>query len=341
MKKIIDFRSDTVTKPTNEMRKAMMTAPVGDDVIGEDPTVNELEKLAAETVGKQAALFVPSGTFGNQLAILTHINRGSEVIISEDAHIVQYEGGAAAIISSAHLRTIRTERGWFNWNDIKYVVRESKDIHYPDNGLIVLQNSLGNGDVMPNEAMAEIKENALKYKIPVHVDGARLFNAALALNVSVKELARYADSVMFCLSKGLCSPIGSILAGSKDFIEKARYKRKLMGGGMRQAGVIAAPGIISINKMTKRLNEDHENAQKLAFAFSKYDIFNIDPTKVVTNIFYLAFNKDVSLEFYEFLSKNGVLTYPPRNGEIRFVTHNDVSKSDVDFVISIIPKFKN
>jgi threonine aldolase len=340
--KIIDFRSDTVTKPTPEMRKAMSEAVVGDDVFGEDTTVIELEKTATEMLGKEAAIFVPSGTFGNQLSFLTHCRHGDELIISDHAHPVQYEAGAAAVIAGVQLRTIRNlQREWISWDEIEPLIRKSEDIHFPKTGLIEIQNTLGNGAVMPLETMSEIKQNAEKYKIPVHLDGARIFNAAAALNVNVVEISKYADSVMFCLSKGLCAPIGSMLAGSEEFISKARFNRKLMGGGMRQVGVLAAPGLIALKTMSKRLAEDHENARKLAQIFSEYEIFDIQPENVKTNIFYLRFksqNPNIAEQFIEKLKSFNILTTPPRFGACRFVTHFDIKTEDIDFTEKILPK---
>ncbi len=341
-KKYIDLRSDTVTKPSDEMRKAMFEAEVGDDVSQEDPTVNKLEKLAAEILGKEAAILVPSGTFGNQLALFTHCERGTEVILSEDSHIVQHEAGAASMIASVQLRTVKGKKDYYVWDEIDEKVRKKEDIHYPKTSLIVTQNSLGNGSVMPLDEMMNIKKNAEKYNIPVHIDGARIFNAAAYLKTDVKEIAACGDSIMFCLSKGLGSPIGSMLVGTKEFIDKARKKRKIMGGGMRQAGIIAAPGILAITKMTKRLEEDHNKAKMLAEEFAKYDIFDINPENIHTNIFYLKFKGDkikFSEKFFEQLEKNNILVYPPRNGgEIRFVTHLDVSFEDIENIIKLIPE---
>ncbi len=334
--KYIDLRSDTVTQPTKEMREAMMNAEVGDDVLSEDPTVNKLEKLAAEMFGKEAAIFVPSGTFGNQLAIFSHCERGSEVIISDDTHVVQYEAAAASVIAGVQLRTVKTDKYWFSWDEIDPIVRKIEDIHMPKTGLICMQNSLGDGSVMPLDEMKKIYKNAQMYNIPVHIDGARIFNAAAYLNVNVKELAKCCDSVMFCLSKGLCAPVGSVLVGSEEFITKARAKRKLMGGGMRQAGVIAAPGIIALEEMTKKIPEDHQKAQKLAKALSRYDIIEINPESVHTNIFYLKFNtdnKEINHLFPKLLKEQNILIYPPDYGFLRFVTHHDVSDDDIDYII--------
>ena len=255
----IDLRSDTVTMPTEEMRKAMAEAEVGDDVYEDDPTVNRLQELAAEMVGKEAALFVPSGTFGNQLCVLTHTRRGDEVILGEDCHIVLHEVGGAAVIAGVQLRTLKSNNGMLDPADVEAAIRPGDDIHYPHTGLICVENAHGLGTAIPVNNLQAIKKIGEEHGIPVHMDGARIFNAAVALGVDAKEIAACADSVQFCLSKGLAAPVGSLVAGTKEFIEIARKNRKLMGGGMRQAGILAAAGIIALEKMTKRLHIDHEN----------------------------------------------------------------------------------
>ncbi|MBN2663521.1 MAG: aminotransferase class I/II-fold pyridoxal phosphate-dependent enzyme [Bacteroidales bacterium] len=338
----IDLRSDTVTQPTKEMRKAMANAVVGDDMMNEDPTVNELQNIAAKMLGKEAALFVPSGVFGNQLAFFTHCNRGDEIIISNDAHPVQHEAGATAIISGANSRIITTEKQWFSWKEITPFVRFEEDLHFPKTGLIHVQNSLSNGDVWPLEEMEKIYNNAKKHNIPVHLDGARIFNAATYFDIDVKKIAQYSDSVMFCLSKGLASPIGSMLVGSQKFIDAAIKKRKIMGGAMRQVGILAAAGIISLNKMTKRLQDDHKNAKILASEFAKYpDIFEIDLNKVKTNMFFVKLKKNNNTNFVKILREYGILTYPKELGSYRFVTHNDVSTENVNFIIKKLPEIVN
>lgn len=338
---MIDFRSDTVTKPTKEMREAMMNAPVGDDVLQEDPTVNKLEETAAKMLGKEAALFVPSGTFGNQLAILTHNRRGDEIIVKDDTHVVQYEVAASAVIAGVQLRTVSVDKSYMTWDDIKKYIRRGYDIHQPETGMVELQNSLGNGDVMPLDEMKRIHDNLKPLNIPIHLDGARVFNAAVYLGVDASELAQYCDSVMCCLSKGLGAPVGSILAGSKEFIFRARKNRKLMGGGMRQAGVLAAPGLIALEHMTKRLKTDHENARILAEAFSKYEIFDINPDDIKTNIFFLKFKGEderIAERFYQLLKENDILVYPLRKGELRFVTHYDITECDMSNFIKLLPQ---
>ena len=245
----IDLRSDTVTMPTEEMRKAMAEAEVGDDVYQDDPTVNRLEKLAAEKVGKEAALFVPSGTFGNQLCVMTHTNRGDEIILGEDCHITLHEVGAAAVIAGVQLRTLPSKNGMLDPKQVEKAIRCEEDIHYPHTGLICVENAHGLGTVIPLDNLKEIKDIGERHNIPVHLDGARIFNAALALGVDAKDIAKYCDSVMFCLSKGLGAPVGSMVAGTRELIEKARKNRKLMGGGVRQEGILAASSIIAVKHL--------------------------------------------------------------------------------------------
>ncbi len=344
MQKKIDFRSDTVTKPTPNMRVAMANAEVGDDVMQEDPTVNRLEALAAQMLGKEAALFVPSGTFGNQLAILTHTKRGDEIIIPENAHAIQYEAAAAAVIAGVQTRTVRPRKAYLMLDEIMSVLRTGYDIHQPETGMIYLQNPAGNGDTMPLSEMQKIYDFAEKINIPVHIDGARIFNAATALNVNASDIAQYSDSVMFCLSKGLCAPVGSMLCGTEEFIHKARKNRKLMGGGMRQAGILAAAGIIALEKMTLRLQDDHDKARKIAGILARQPLFDIQVNSLQTNIFYLKFKPHYVLfadVFHTQLSEHNILTYPPRSGEIRFVTHNDISWDDIDTFAKIVPEIIN
>ena len=328
---IIDMRSDTVTKPTEAMRAAMAAAEVGDDVYGDDALTNELEALAAEMSGKEAAIFVPSGTFGNQLSLFTHCRRGSEVIIYDDCHIVQHEAGASSVIAGVQLRTIGGQGSLPDAAAIEALIRKDpSDIHYPPTGLICLETAHSDGRVIPLENMAAIRETADKYGLPVHVDGARLFNAADYLGVSATEITKYADSVMFCLSKGLCAPIGSMLAGSEAFIGRARRLRKLMGGGMRQTGILAAAGLIALRDMTKRLREDRENAQLLAGKLSEIDGISCQPDDVHANLVFFTLDERFQLErVMAALNENGVLANPPENGVMRLATHYWISADDV------------
>jgi len=289
---MIDIRSDTVTKPTDAMRKAMAEAEVGDDVYGDDPTVKKLENLGAKMLGKEAALFVPSGTFGNQLALFTWCNRGTEVILGEECHIIQHEAGAASIIAGVQTRPLPAPSGVLTVEALRERLRK-KDLHMPPTSLICVENAHSLGGSVPLTAMNETKKIADEWKLPIHLDGARIFNAATALNCNARDIALLADSVMFCLSKGLCAPVGSLLAGKKEFVEKARYKRKIMGGGMRQAGILAAAGIIALEGQTQRLKEDHIRAKNIARELAKIPGIVIKPKETEINMvfFYLASSK--------------------------------------------------
>jgi threonine aldolase len=340
--KYIDLRSDTVTEPTEEMRKAMANAVVGDDVYEDDPTMKKLEELAASTLGKDDALFVPSGTFGNQLSLLTHTSRGNEVLIPADNHIVMHEVGASAVIAGVQLRFVNSSNGSIDTKSLESLIRED-DIHYPETGLICMENAHSSGAVVSLENMKEVYEIAKKHGIPVHLDGARIFNAAVSLGVEAKEIAKYTDSVMFCLSKGLCSPIGSMLVGSKEFIKKAKKNRKLMGGGLRQAGILAAAGIISIEKMTKRLHEDHENASYLEKRLEEIkDIKIFKDRRDINMVFFKIDRKNLNEEkFINYLYKNKIKVNPTENGEWRFVTHYWIKKEDIDYTVERIKEFLN
>ncbi|MDF2698691.1 MAG: ltaE [Haloplasmataceae bacterium] len=336
--KFIDFRSDTVTQPTLEMREAMYNAVVGDDVYEDDPTVKVLETLAAKMVGKEAALFVPSGTFGNQLAVLTHTKRGDEVIMEANCHIKKFEVGATAVISGVQLNTIEGTLGKMDLNKVKAAIR-GEDIHYPLTSLICLENATGIGTVLDLQYMKDINEIAKNNNLNIHLDGARVFNAATALNVDAKDICQYVDSVMFCLSKGLCSPVGSMLAGSKEFITRARKNRKLMGGGLRQAGVLAACGLISLEKMTKRLAIDHENAKYLANQIETIPGFKVCHNRLDINMVFVTIDNNVKFpsNYQALLLEKGIKVNGYRNGdEIRFVTHNDINKQDIDYLIYIL-----
>lgn len=336
--KYIDLRSDTVTIPTPQMRQAMARAEVGDDVYRDDPTVEELEVLAASVTGHQAGLFVASGTMGNQLAIMTHTRRGDEIITGSNYHIVAHEVGAAAVLSNVSIRMIHHDNDLIYPQDIKAAVR-SVDIHNPTTSLLSLENALSNGTVMPKELMLENIDTAHSLGLKVHLDGARVFNAAVALNCDVKELTAPFDSVMFCLSKGLCSPIGSMLVGSTEFIERARKNRKLLGGGMRQAGILAAAGLISIREMTKRLMDDHENASKLASLLSGIEKVDVFEQLRDINMVYFKLNVDSPENLVDFAMTQGCKINPPGQGVFRVVTHNDISSDDVEAFVQIVKMF--
>lgn len=338
--KTIDLRSDTVTLPTQAMRDAMAIAEVGDDVYQDDPTVTRLETEAASKVGKEAAMFVPSGTMGNQVSIMTHTRRGDEVITGQNYHIVVHEVGAVAVLSQANLRTISHPDDFILPEALLSALR-SDDIHEPRSGLLSMENALSNGKVMPLSLMKENYRIAKEHALKVHLDGARLFNAAVALGVDVKELAACTDSVTFCLSKGLCAPIGSIVAGDQDFINRARKNRKLLGGGMRQAGFLAAAGLIAMHEMSLRLGEDHANARYLANQLLDTGMIDLDLSSVQINMVFFSF-KDPNFrhqDFAKYLLGNQV-KINPSNHIYRFVTHHGVTREDIDRVISLIKAFR-
>lgn len=335
----IDLRSDTVTVPTQEMRQAMFEAPVGDDVYGDDPTINALEELAAKMMGKEAGLFVPSGTMSNQLALFTHAVRGQEVILPDNCHIVAHEAGASSIIAGVQLRSIQTVQGEMPLEIAEKAIRKDPmDIHQPTTALITYENADSDGQVRTLEYMKKVRELADKYQLPIHLDGARIFNAAAFLKVEAKEIAKYADTVSVCLSKGLCAPVGSVLVGSADFIAQARRKRKILGGGMRQAGILAAAGIIALEKMTGRLVEDHENAAYLAQKLTEVPGLEVykDLQQISMVFFKLKGYPLNSAELVSYMAKHDVIINGEDNGMMRFVTHNYVSKEEIDKVISLM-----
>lgn len=337
---MIDLRSDTVTRPTPAMYEAMVKAPLGDDVYGDDLTVNELEALAAEVMGKEAALFVCSGTMGNQLAIMTHTTPGQEIITALDSHVIQHEAGAHARLSGVSAMIVDTQGGTLTPEDVYRAVR-TPDLHHPVTRLVCLENALGNGEVVSLEQMTATAQAAHQAGLMVHLDGARIFNAAAALGVDVKTLVKDADSVMFCLSKGLCAPVGSMLCGSRAFIDRARKNRKILGGGLRQAGVLAACGLISIQQMTTRLHEDHENARALAEALSVNDKVSIDMDNLRINMVWAGIPSVVQDDaaFVAYMKEHGVLINGQMGGLYRFVTHHDVSRADVRKATDIILEY--
>ena len=338
MNHIIDLRSDTVTRPTPEMRKAMYEAEVGDDVYGEDPTVNRLEALAAEIAGKEAALFLPSGTMANQVAVMTHTRRGDEVLLEAEAHIFYYEAGGVSLISGCQPRTMPGDRGRLTAGLVQAALR-TPNVHFPPTTLICLENThnRGGGSVTPLEDMKDIFDLAKREGISVHLDGARIFNAATALGVKAKEIACYADSVMFCLSKGLAAPAGSMLAGEASWIERARRNRKVLGGGLRQAGVLAAAGIVALTTMVERLQEDHENAKALALGLAGIPGLQVDTTHVETNI--VSFGVNDAPGWAKRSKEAGVLCNAMGPGKVRMVTHKDVSPADIQEALRRIRTF--
>lgn len=335
---VIDLRSDTVTRPTPAMRRAMAEAEVGDDVYREDPTVNRLQERAAEIFNREAALFVPSGTMGNQIALKVHTCPGQEVICESRSHILNYEMGMMAAFSGLVPRTVQAPDGIMSWNLIEPALRARSD-HHSRTGLIELENTsnLAGGTVYSFQDANEICDRTHAAGLPVHLDGARIFNAAVALKRSVSELTGKFDSVMFCLSKGLGSPVGSMLVGSKAFIEEARLVRKMLGGGMRQAGVLASAGLVALEESPKRLHVDHENAKFLAEELAGIPGVRIDPAKVTTNILFF----DVSAsglsaqEVSKRLAAQGVLANASSSTDIRVVTHYDVDRADCERALGV------
>ena len=336
---VVDLRSDTVTKPTPEMRRAMAEAEVGDDVFMEDPTVARLEALAAERLGMEAALFVTSGTQGNQVSLMAHTQRGDEIILDENCHIFNYEVAALAVLSAVQARGLRGSRGILDPAEVRGAIRPP-NIHYPRNSLICLESThnRGGGAIYPLDTLREIRQIATEHGLAVHLDGARLFNACVAAGVSAKEVAAQADSVTFCLSKGLAAPVGSVVTGNRDFIDKARRARKMLGGGMRQAGVIAAAGIVALETMVERLRDDHENARVLAEGLAELSGITIDLRSVQTNIviFDMA-RKDLDAAGLVLkLAGQGVKCFSVSANRIRMVTHKDVDRSGILYALDAL-----
>lgn len=329
---MIDLRSDTVTKPTPEMRAAMASADVGDDVFGEDPTVNELQRRAAERLGKEASLFVPTGTMGNQIAIACHTQRGDEVVCESRSHILDYEMAGMALLSGVMPRAVAgREGGRLAWDDVRAAIRP-QTTYNARTGLVALENThnLAGGTVLPLETMREISDGVHELGLPVHLDGARVFNAAARLGCDVRDVVASVDSVMFCLSKGLSAPVGSILAGTREFIDKAWLVRKTFGGGMRQVGVLAAAGLVALEAMTERLSEDHANARSLATALAGIPGILLDPESVQTNIVIFELEEGAcdAPTLVAAIREEGILAIAFGARKIRLVTHNDVSRAD-------------
>lgn len=337
---MIDLRSDTVTKPSNEMRRVVYEAEVGDDVYGEDPTVQRLEELAAKRVGKEAAMFVTSGTQGNQIAVLTHCRPGDEIILEENAHMYIYEGAAVSALAGVQSRPLQSVKGAMDPADIQAAIR-IQDIHFPETSLICLENThnKAGGAVVPIENMKAIHQVALAANIPVHLDGARIFNAAIATGNPITDFTSNVDTVQFCLSKGLGAPVGSILAGSASFIAQAKKWRKRLGGGLRQAGIIAAPGIMALQDNVDRLADDHDNAKLLADGLRDIKGLRVVNT-VETNMVLIDVSKTKYTEntLVAVLKKEGVLVGAYGTNYIRLVTHLDVSKQDIKQALAIIKR---
>ena len=341
MKNFIDLRSDTVTRPTSAMRKAMSEAEVGDDVFGEDPTVNALQEKVANLLGKETALFVPSGTMANQLSIKSHTQPGDEVIIEASSHPYNFEGGAGAALSGIQFQCLKGVRGILDASQIEEAIRPA-DHHFPVTKLICLENThnRGGGSIYPLEKMAEIYRLTKSKGLLLHLDGARLWNASVATGIKPREYAQWADSVSVCLSKGLGAPIGSLVAGSKPFIDRVHRFRKMFGGGMRQVGIIAAAGIYALNHHLERLKEDHHNAKRLAVGLKEFKGVSIDPKHVETNIviFDVTDTGMTGAQVAEAMKKEGVLIHAFGKTQIRLVTHLDISSEDIEIALKAFKK---
>jgi threonine aldolase len=340
-RKVVDLRSDTVTLPTMAMRQAMFDARLGDDVYGEDPTINQLEALAAQRLGKEAAVFVPSGTMANLVCLLAHCARGDEAIMGDKAHTFLFEAGSSAAVGGIHPATVPNQPdGTLDLPQLEAAIRSPNNDHLPPSRLICLENTHNRcgGAVLSPGYMSQVRELADRHELKIHLDGARIFNAATALKVDVSVLTRDADSVSFCLSKGLAAPVGSLVCGSEDFVRRARRQRKMLGGGMRQAGILAAAGIVALETMTERLSEDHANAHRLATAFAQLDGIFIDPEQVQTNIviFEMAPEAISPEELVRALAVRGVKLGAIGGRRLRAVTHCDIDAQDIDYAISAV-----
>ena len=333
----IDLRSDTVTKPTEAMSRAMAEAEVGDDVYAEDPTVNRLEKRAAEIFEREAALFVPTGTMGNQIAVRLHTQHGQEVICERRAHIVDWEMAMVSAFSGCQLRQVEGERGMLRWERIAAAIAAPIYSH-AQTGLIALENThnMAGGTVTPVAVLEEVWAGAKERGLPVHLDGARVFNAAVALGAPVAKLTRGFATVMFCLSKGLCAPVGSMLVGSRALMERGRSIRKMLGGGMRQAGVLAAAGLIALEEMPARLAEDHRNARSMAEQIAEMDGCVIDLDTVQTNIVIFRPTARTAEEVIAGMKAQGVLCGTAAADEVRFVTHREVNRKACERAVSVL-----
>ena len=339
---MIDLRSDTVTKPSDKMRAAMASAEVGDDVFSEDPTVNRLQQRAAEIFEKKAALFVPTGSMGNEIAVKLHTKPGQEIIIEERGHILNYELGAASVISGVTIRPVKSGdgSGHLTWDEIEPELRVDSPYWITRTGLVCLENThnFAGGSCMTADACAIVCEKAHDLGLPVHMDGARIFNASVALDTPVADLTRHCDSVMFTLSKGLGAPVGSMLLGSKEFIAEARVWRKRFGGGMRQIGILAAAGLIALEEGRNRLHEDHENARRLAAGVAEISGLSIDTSTVQTNIVIFDVSRKSAGEICTRLKDEGVLAIAISEKQIRMVTHLDVDDQGIETTLEKLRK---
>ncbi len=342
----IDLRSDSVTMPTQAMRQAMYTAEVGYDVLGDDPTVAKLEQMMAELTGKEAGLFVPTGTMGNQISLNTWTRRGDEIILSHDSHILDWEGGAAHALSSVGYRSIHTPDSILRPADIHRAVRpHATDIHVPRTGLVCVENALGRGAVVTLPQLRDTYEAAKAHGLSVHMDGARFFNATTVLGCTAREMAQYADSVVIHLSKGLCAPVGGVLLGDRDFIRRARYTRQMFGGGLSHPGMLAAAGIVALETMVDRLAEDHANARYFAKMLSRHECITIDETCADINLVFIQFHgvseEKLSTLQSHMLERGIKVGGGEGGGRFRYAFHHDVTRQDIDTVLRAFDEFIN
>ncbi|MCL2092842.1 MAG: beta-eliminating lyase-related protein [Treponema sp.] len=333
----VDLRSDTVTQPTAEMRELIHSAALGDDMVGEDPSINELEAYCAGLLGKEAAMYVVSGVMGNLTSLLTHTNRGEEIIFEAESHIYSAEAGGFAILGGLAAIPVKGHKGAMDIEEVKKAYKSGIDSHYMKTGLICMEttHNFSGGYALPLDHMRDVYNFASSVKVPVHLDGARIFNAASFLGCDVKEITRYCDSLMVCFSKGLCAPVGSIIAGSKEFMEKAKRIRKILGGAMRQAGVLAAPALYAIKNMRDRLGEDRERAIKLAQGFRDLG-FIVDADNIQSNIVMLYTPPDWKIDaprVVELLATKGILCFDLAPNKVRFVTHYYITDEAVEYTL--------
>jgi len=335
---MIDLRSDTVTLPSPEMKNFMFEAPLGDDVYGEDPSINELEKKASTVFGKENALFVPSGTMANLISVLSHCERGNEFLLGNKSHIFKYEAGGSSVLGGLHSHQLANNTdGTIGIENIVSAINTSNDSHYAMTQLLCLENThnVCYGTAIEAQYFTEVKKAIAPYNLKLHIDGARIFNATIALKTSAKTLTQEADSVSFCLSKGLSCPSGSLILGNNDFIYKAKRLRKMLGGGMRQAGILAAAGIYALDNMINRLQEDHDNAKALASAIAEFSNIRLDTKKVSTNLifFHLEDEKLSDDKFINELSINNIKIDTRGDRQFRMATHFGFTNNDIEKVV--------
>jgi threonine aldolase len=340
---VIDLRSDTVTQPTPDMRRAMTTAPLGDDVLGDDPTVNRLEEVSAERLGKEASVFLPSGTMGNLIGVAVNARSGEEIIADAEAHVFLYEAAGAAAVAGVQIQPVTTTAGIMSPEQIDAAVRPRDDSHYPLSAALFLENTHNRhgGVVWPLDALRAASDTAHAHGLRVHLDGARIFNASVALGVDVADIAAPADTVTFCLSKGLACPAGSLFCGSKETVDQARRWRKRLGGAMRQTGVLAAAGLIAFDTMIDRLAEDHANARTLAEGLAELPGVRCELSRVQTNLVYFDVANATAAEFQEACRRRGLLGEATERQRVRFVTHYGITAADIQSALKICEEVVN